>query len=373
VNKIKRIDISGRIIRNNEQRVYDYYGYDATSPAKVRKMLQEAGGQPIEVYFNSGGGDVYAGSEIYTELKEYKGKSVGKVVGVAASSASVAAMGVQTLLLSPTSQLMIHNAATGTWGDKNEHKHSFDMLNVTDRAIANAYLLKTGKSKQEIMELMNKESFFTAEDAVALGFADGIMFDENNQLSAVASLHNEGALPSLVIEKFHNEIINLINRKGEDETMKDNNTHTTTAPVAAAAATPPSAVQTMVVPVPPVAQPVATIDYAAQERERLKGIDAIAANIDADLVNDAKYNNPITAEQLAFKAMKEGKLLNAGLFNQAVEANRSAGTDQVQAQAQAVQQTNDPDVDLSNMAGVNSIFQALAANAQANRQQGRGQ
>ncbi|MBJ6362107.1 head maturation protease, ClpP-related [Paenibacillus sp. GCM10012307] len=372
-----RIDVSGRIIRNNEQPAYDYYGYDATSPGKVRKMLQEAGGQPIEVYFNSPGGDVYAGAEIFTELREYKGESVGKIPSIAASAASVAAMGVKKLLISPPAQLMIHNAATGTWGDKNEHQLTLDMLNVTDRAIANAYIFKTRKKQDEILNLMSKTTFFTADDAVKHGFADGVMFEAENQFSAVASLHDEGELPVRVIEKFQNEIINLIPNasKGEDDSMSNNQIQPPTnavppsvpvavPPLVAASVTPVSTVAPQAASNPPVA-PVATIDFAAQERLRLQAIDAIAANIDQELVNEAKYINPITAEQLAFKAMKEGKLLNAGLFQEAVEANRAAGTEAVQPQA--LSQSSDQEFDLKNLGDVNQIFNALASQSQQGR------
>lgn len=118
----------------------------------------------------------------------------------------------------------------------------------------------------------------------------------------------------------------------------------------------------------PAAAPTAntTIDFAAQERARLKAIDEIAVNIDPELVNEAKYGeNPMTAEQLAFRAMKEGKMLNTGLFEAAVQANKTAGTEGVQAQAQP--QGTEKEYDLNNIKDVNAIFAQIAASSHMGR------
>ena len=68
-----------------------------TSPGMVGKVLEEANGEDIEVEINSGGGSVFAGSEIYTAIKSYKGKKTAKIVGLAASAASVIAMAGDTV------------------------------------------------------------------------------------------------------------------------------------------------------------------------------------------------------------------------------------------------------------------------------------
>ncbi|RXZ84906.1 Clp protease ClpP [Paenibacillaceae bacterium] len=366
VNKLKRIDIKGPIIRSNSQWIYDLFEMEATSPAKVDALLQEAGGEDVEVLINSGGGDVFAGSEICTALNSYSGKVTVKII-FAGSAASVIGTAGSKVMIAPTGQIMIHCASISSYGDRNDHQQTVELLQSVDRAIANAYILKTGLPQAEILGLMEKETWLDAQTALKKGFVDEIMFDHNNQIGVLASTSvSNDAIPDKVIERIRNEFAKLKQSEGENEEM--NGQQTNAAPVNQAVAQPPVAAAP-VVPAPQAAG--ATPDIAAQERERLKGIDAIAANIDPSLVNEAKYDNPITAEQLAFKAMKEGKLLNAGMFHQAVAANQAAGTEQVQALSQQ-QQTNDPDVDLSNVAGVNSVFQALAAHAQANRQQGRG-
>lgn len=96
--------------------VYDWLGIENTSPQKIVKALAEAGGEDIEVYINSPGGDVFAGSEIYTELRSYGGKKLIRITGIAASAASVIAQAGECEI-SPTGMFMIHNVQTRAAGD----------------------------------------------------------------------------------------------------------------------------------------------------------------------------------------------------------------------------------------------------------------
>ena len=166
----------------------------------------------MEVIINSNGGYVDEGSEIYTLLKDYNGEVVIKIVGMAASAASVIAMGGDKVKISPTGRIMIHNAAGGVCGDYRQMEHGAEVLKDCNEAIANAYALKTGMSKEELLDLMNKETFMNAQKAKQLGFVDEIMFDNSNRL--VNDL-NSGMLPKDVIEKIRN--------MKEEEFKKENN------------------------------------------------------------------------------------------------------------------------------------------------------
>ncbi|PSJ66613.1 ATP-dependent Clp protease proteolytic subunit, partial [Brevibacillus brevis] len=84
----KRIEVRGVIIPNDHQWIYDLFEMDATSPGKISKAIAEANGDDLEVIINSGGGDVYSGSEIYTMLKSHPAGVDVQIVGVAASAAS---------------------------------------------------------------------------------------------------------------------------------------------------------------------------------------------------------------------------------------------------------------------------------------------
>ena len=89
-----------------------------------------------------------------------------KVVGVAASAASVIAMAGDHVEMSPTAQMMIHNAWTVAIGDSNGMSKASEMLSGTNRGIANAYIAKTGLSEETILNLMNEETWLNAQDAV---------------------------------------------------------------------------------------------------------------------------------------------------------------------------------------------------------------
>ena len=175
---MKKIDVKGTIISNNLQDIYDWVGIEATSPQKVLSSLPQSN-EDVEVYINSGGGDVFAGSEIFTALKEYKGKVTVKVIGLAASAASVIAMAGDKVLMSPTAQLMIHNVSTTVGGDYRAFEHTAEVLKSANQSIANAYKTRTGKSDEELKSLMDAETWYNAQSAIEHGFADEMMFDES--------------------------------------------------------------------------------------------------------------------------------------------------------------------------------------------------
>lgn len=199
---MKKVKIAGVIIPNDYQDVYDWFGIEATSPKSVSKQLAEANGEEIEVEINSPGGSVYAGSEIYTALMEYKGNVTAKIVGIAASAASVVAMAGGKVMISPTAQIMIHNVSSMAAGDYRDFTHEAQVLENYNKSIANAYQLKTNMKQAELLEMMNKETWLTAQQAKDLGFADEIMFDRSNLLVASGS-------PLLPIETI-NKIKNML-------------------------------------------------------------------------------------------------------------------------------------------------------------------
>ena len=182
----------------------------------VDKVLEKANGEDLEVEINSGGGSVFAGSEIYTALKSYKGNVTVKIVGLAASAASVIAMAGKKVLMSPTAQMMIHNVSSRAEGDYREMEHTAEILKSANDTIANAYRLKTGKEQKELLSLMDKETWMTAQKAKELGFIDEIMFED---LQLAASTSYSGLLPPEVINKMRNTIKNPSQKNKLDFSM----------------------------------------------------------------------------------------------------------------------------------------------------------
>ena len=213
-----KINIKGNIISNDDQWIYDYFDMEATSPKKVNDLIAQAkGNEELDVEINSGGGSVFAGSEIYTALKSYKGNTIVKIVGIAASAASVIAMAANKVVISPTAQIMIHNVSTFACGDYRDLQHEADVIENMNKSIANAYALKSNLGQEELLEMMNNETWLNAQQAKEKGFADEVMFDENNKL--VASLGNSQMLPTEVINKVKNE---LIDKKNKEKVIQEN-------------------------------------------------------------------------------------------------------------------------------------------------------
>lgn len=176
-----KINVKGNIVQNDSKWIYDWLGMEATSPNDVISALSKANGEDIDIDINSGGGDIFAGSEIYTALRSYQGKVNINIVGLAASAASVIAMAGHTVI-SPTGLFMIHNVSSYAGGDHNVMERQAQTLRTADQSIANAYKAKTGLSDKELLDLMDKETWLSAEQAIKLKFVDGIMF-ENSRIS----------------------------------------------------------------------------------------------------------------------------------------------------------------------------------------------
>lgn len=208
-----RIDVKGVIIPNEDKWVYEWFEIENTTPNDVLNALP-TDNSPVEVVINSGGGDVFSGSEIYTTLKDYPGSVTVKIVGIAASAASVIAMAGDKVLISPTAQIMIHNVASVAQGDYRVMKHEAEVLKNYNKSIANAYMLKTGLSQEELLNLMDKETWLNAQQAKEKGFVDEIMFDSTNRLVAGPTT---SLLPQNVINKMRNMKNELINNQQEED------------------------------------------------------------------------------------------------------------------------------------------------------------
>ena len=147
---------------------------DDVTPALFKSDL-DSGKGPITVWINSPGGDVWAAAQIYNMLLSYGGKVTVKIDGLAASAASVIAMAGDEVLVSPVSMLMIHNPSTMAMGDKDDLAQAISMLDSVKDSILNAYVKKTGLSKNKLSKLMDDETWMDANKAVELGFADRVM------------------------------------------------------------------------------------------------------------------------------------------------------------------------------------------------------
>lgn len=167
------IEVKADIVDNDTGKFYDWIGWDVVYPGKVSNLLD--GADEVEVNINSNGGDVFAASEIYTLLSQHSGMVTVNIQGLAASAASVIAMAGDVVHISPTAQIMIHKAWTIADGNADDMAHTSEFLDGIDDSIMNAYVAKTGLDKSELSNMMAKETWLTANQAVDYGFADDVM------------------------------------------------------------------------------------------------------------------------------------------------------------------------------------------------------
>ena len=175
-----KINVKGTIIPNDDQWIYDLFDIDATSPAKVSKGITAAAekGEPLEVYVKI------------------------HVVGLAASAASVIACAGKSDI-SPTAQIMVHNVSSATRGDYHDMDKMSEILQKANETIANAYITKSGMAKEKALEIMDKETWLTADEAVGLGLIDEIAGNKNAKSQLVAAYCD--IIPQNVIEKMKAE------------------------------------------------------------------------------------------------------------------------------------------------------------------------
>lgn len=180
------LKIEGEIVSNNEAWIYDWLDEDHTAPNAFIKELNSYKGKDITLWIDSPGGDVFAGAGMYNALKEHKGKITAKILR-AMSIASVIAMAADNIIMSPVGIFMIHNPWSSFQGDLNGMRKMADILETIGEAMINAYTLKSGRSREEIRNIMNEETFYNAEQAVENKFADSILEQGGNIMMSYSS------------------------------------------------------------------------------------------------------------------------------------------------------------------------------------------
>ena len=193
-----KIEIKGAIVPDGEGWIYDYFEIPCCCPKKVNRALAQAAGKEVDIYINSGGGNIFAGSEIYEAIRAYPGKKKIHVVGTAASAASVVACAGPSEI-APTAMVMIHNASSpGAAGDYHAKDKESEVLQKANQAIAAAYTEKNGMSQEEALRLMDRETWLSAKEAVELGLIDAISQPAGQEIGLTAAAG--GLLPQEVIE-----------------------------------------------------------------------------------------------------------------------------------------------------------------------------
>lgn len=167
---------NGDMLTDEYAEIWRYFGENSNvCPADIRTLCAEAAGDDITLYFNSDGGALVAGTEIYSILREYKGNVTAHIQSRAASSATVAMMACDRIVAEAVALVLIHNPSTHAAGDANALRMTADELDSVKNAIMNAYTGRMNKSREEISALMDKDRWLDAHAAKEVGLIDEII------------------------------------------------------------------------------------------------------------------------------------------------------------------------------------------------------
>ncbi|RII32887.1 Clp protease ClpP [Clostridium chromiireducens] len=357
--------------------ICEWFGIPVASPNNFRNTLAQYKGKDITVWIDSYGGDVFAGAGIYNALKEHDGKVTAKITK-AMSAASVIAMAADEILMSPVGIMMIHNPLTSAQGDMRVMRKTADVLDTVKETIINAYVAKTGRSREEISTMMDDESWMSANQAVKAGFADSVLYLPENKEESETVMNfafsrndiknsvneslkhflefnannivknenqcqcegcsqeaddckcsecgqcsccdnqsccgcncNNGQCDKTTMSNCRKLIIN--NKEGKDMVIKN--------------------VSELKNQLPDIHNQVyneGSMEGIKAERERLKAFDMLNGKVDPAFLNEEKYKDGATAQDVLFRAMQEGKMINSGVMNQietdAQNANKVSGS-----------------------------------------------
>ena len=157
--------------------VYDVIGEDmwtgeGVTARRVAGALRAIGKNPITVNVNSPGGDMFEGLAIYNLLREHPAEVTVKVMGLAASAASIIAMAGDRIEMGVGAMFMVHNSWGLVMGNQNDMRDAAETFAEFDAAMADIYTARTGLGRDEIEAMMNAETWLRTERAIEMGFAE---------------------------------------------------------------------------------------------------------------------------------------------------------------------------------------------------------
>lgn len=178
--------------------IYDYsidgidycIGSGTLSLIELGWELERAQGQDIDVHISSIGGSAFEAIGMYDALKKYPGKVTTYIDSLAASAASIIAMGGSVVVMSKYAMLMIHKPAVGSGGNADQLQSDINMLDIVQSRLAGIYMDKTGLAEDVINELINATTWMTAEQAKDLGFIDQIEDYSGADVTNLSSMIN---------------------------------------------------------------------------------------------------------------------------------------------------------------------------------------
>ena len=162
----------------------DYWSGEGVTAKRIAAALRNMGKGPVTVNVNSPGGDMFEGLAIYNLLREHDGEVTVKILGLAASAASIIAMAGDTVQIARAGFLMIHNAWVMAVGNRNDLIEVAETLKPFDDAMASIYSARTGDTVEAMAKLMDRETWIGGDSAIEDGFADELLASDQVEKGA---------------------------------------------------------------------------------------------------------------------------------------------------------------------------------------------
>lgn len=164
----------------------DYWTGGGITAKKVAAQLKAIGDRPVEVQLNSPGGDMFEGIAIFNVLREHPKDITIKVMGMAASAASIIAMAGDRVEMGAASFLMIHNCWVLAAGNRHDMRQTSEWLEPFDQAMVDVYAARTGQKPADIAKWMDAETYMSGSQAIERGFADALLSSDEMVLDEKA-------------------------------------------------------------------------------------------------------------------------------------------------------------------------------------------
>ena len=207
--------------------IYDEIGFWGVSAASFAQDLKSCGNnlKQINLHIHSPGGNVFDGIAIYNLLKNHPANVTVYIDGLAASMASVIAMAGNEVIMPENAMMMIHKPWGIQGGDAEDMRKYADLLDKVENTLIPAYANKTGKTPEELAEMLSAETWLNGKECVEQGFADKLA----EPLVAMASIKSRKLED---FEKMPNEIKNMLFKpQGNAGASAPQETPTPAAPV----------------------------------------------------------------------------------------------------------------------------------------------
>ena len=164
----------------------DFWSGGGITAKGVAAQLRAIGDKPIEVQINSPGGDMFEGIAIYNVLREHNQPINVKIMGMAASAASIIAMAGDTIEIGAASFIMIHNCWVVAVGNRHDMAETAAWLEPFDQAMVDVYAARTSSPAAEVAKWMDAETYMSGSVAVDRGFADSLLAADQVQVDEKA-------------------------------------------------------------------------------------------------------------------------------------------------------------------------------------------